>query len=251
MKKSEGEEIWRKYKNLEPGAWSKRLRTYCIPYYYFPITRSLTKKMMRGYDEGSFEELSAELKTHIDFKKYITEDPNSLVKNDNFFMKLNTCSAKDSMNLDMNKKPLPFFNFNQGLKAILTSPTCLSSLEMLSSITKAALVITPFYSFPPTAEWRMFIKDNDVVGISQINYSKPFADMTEDLAKKNAGKMLSVYGEVRSLIQESSYTIDFICLPGMTAIVDLNVFEDSDPLLFSERESLDGRLLYIIKNEEK
>jgi hypothetical protein len=250
MNKGQANEKWNKFCLIEPGSWNKRLRSYSFPYYYMPLTRKLVRLVRKGYNEETFPEICLEIRKHIEFDKWIYNDPDSLVKPDNFMMRLNTGSPKDSMNIDMNGKPLPFFNFEQALKAVMTSAKCQEDLKFLELVNKAAFVFTAFYSFPPSSEWRLFVLDGETVGISQINIKKAFPDMTEEMANNHAAKILSVFDQIKPLIDAKSYSIDFVCMPGMTSMIDINPYNDSDPLLFEDTQKIDGRLLYLIKSEE-
>jgi hypothetical protein len=250
MKKTEGEKLWKESKNLDPANWVERLRSYAIPYYFLPIKRELVKKMLKGYNEATFKDLCKEVKEFIQFDKHINIDPDSLVNPENFFLKVNMTAPKDSMNKDHTGKCLPFFSFEKAFEAVLKSEMCLKELEVTSSISKSGFVIKPVYPVTPDQEWRVYIREGGLWGMSQYYASRTSANMSDEYAHASAQKILAVLSELISYVKEKSFVADFICTPTSTVLVDLNVYGVSDPLLFPDYESMAGRLLYNIQTEE-
>ena len=142
------------------------------------------------------------------------------------FIGLNTCSPDDAPIFQRKK------SHSSGKTAIELLKNSNKVKAALESGNDQTLAIRPYRRMDKTREFRLFIYNNKLSGMSQRNLIRHFRrlDNKRDEYWKRAE---SFYKEISSLIQTENVVIDiYFTSDGNVLIVDMNEWEKCDPLMF-------------------
>ena len=123
----------------------------------------------------------------------------------------------------------------------------------MRGLEQSAIVVRPYIDFHPSEEWRVFIKDKKVVGITQYYFGSFFPQLTEEVVK-------SVDNEIRCFIEDivlknvelDNYVVDMVIGADdrPTVLLEMNPYGLSDPCLFVDYQSFDGSIKWIKSENE-
>ncbi len=228
---------WKIHVGINFLDWNDTLLKHSYPLKPCKIPLSLVEKTLGMADcKGTIEELSNL------YAPIILPALTELNCQESFFIKLITRSPKDFLD-DFEIKSIP-----EAINAIAGSMRCFEDLSLLMQIDMAYLVVRPFISFEEWQEWRVFVKDGKIVGISQYYYMTCYY-FSDEKAKE-------IETEIRDFM-------DNIVIPNMgiptfvadiivkgdyddrgTILLETNPYGLSDPCIFENYDSLDGSFKY-------
>ncbi len=159
-----------------------------------------------------------------------------------FFIKLITRSPKDFL---LCKGSFELKSVRDAVEAISSSMRCFDDLCLLRYIDMGYVFIRPYINIDKSQEWRVFIEDQKIVGISQYYYDENFTFIrhkmvyTEASIRHFVNEIVIPNMKVKSFIAD--VVVDDLYRP---TLLETNPFGLSDPCLFKDYESLDGSFLY-------
>lgn len=223
---------------LEPHCfhkWPQSLLDASYPLRMVPLPKEIIHGMLMAADGDSdgFAKLAA------DFCGIVNPVLDETGWRGRFFAKLCSRSPKDYLDHDGRIRPLE--NSLQLLDAITSSMRCFDDLALLYYLDVAYIVLRPWVDFKPWQEWRAFIKDGKIAGISQYHYNERFEELQ---------------GSLTVHFQKMAHFIDKVVIPGFPLkdfvadiileekpiLLEINPFGMSDPCLFREYEALNGTI---------
>ncbi|MGL4854241.1 MAG: ATP-grasp domain-containing protein, partial [Lentisphaeria bacterium] len=144
-----------------------------------------------------------------------------------------------------------FFKKRRVVHTAISSWNQLTSSEKvkkaLVSQTSNCLVLRPYRRMDSSREFRLFIKDGDLVCASQYNLNKFFPKL--EVRKTEIWDKLKsfFYSQVKPRLKEKNVVIDvYLCSDGQVLIIDFNDFGgETSPLLFRKFENIDKKLCEI------
>lgn len=142
------------------------------------------------------------------------------------FIGLDTCSPDDSAIFKRKKSQ------SSGKGAIELLRNSEKVQKALSDGSTETLAIRPYRRMDKTREFRLFIYNDQLVGMSQRNLIRHFRrlDARRDEFWQKAN---SFYDDVKQLVKPGNVVIDiYFTSDGNVLIVDMNEWESCDPLLF-------------------
>jgi hypothetical protein len=232
---------WKIHKGINFLEWNETLLQHTYPLNACKIPSDLVQKTLDIVDgKGTLEELSNLYAPII--QPALTE----LNCEENFFIKLITRSPKDFL-CDFDSG-FELDSIPAAVNAISGSMRCFEDLCMLKYIDMAYLIVRPFIPFEEWQEWRVFVKDGKITGISQYYYMTNYYFSDE--------KVKEIETEIRNFM--ASVVIPNMSLPTFvadiivkgdyddrdTVILETNPYGLSDPCIFGDYESLDGSFQY-------
>lgn len=163
-----------------------------------------------------------------------------------FFIKLISRSPKDFL-FDENNfgKPKALFTSDEAALAIINSMRCFDDMIYLMNLETSYIVIRPYIPFHPKYEFRVFVKDNKIIAISQYYYESDFkySDWLKNFIE------VEIRGFVNKQLSPNMKINDFVadivvCNEHCnTTLLETNPFGLSDPCLFSY-ENMDGSIRF-------
>lgn len=223
------------WENLRPTTflgWNKTMREHTFPYTIIPLSKEMMSRIMATYDgkkdDSLSDEIVAMLRTH------------GIYADEEIFVKLISRSPKDSVSTDDYGKPLPI-KAHDILTAITGSMRCLEDLVLLLHLAESALVVRPYIEFEAWREWRVFVDEGKIVGISQYYYFDHFPELTEEVVKTHVEKIRKIVEEIAIPNMElPSFVTDVVVMDGWAMLLETNIFGLSDPCLFKNYDNFDG-----------
>lgn len=223
---------------LEPHCfhkWSKELLAVTYPLRMVPFPHDLLVKCLKlangEWQKGLIGDFNALVQPTLD----------DMGISDRYFAKLCSRSPKDF--LSDGPRLMTLNTATELLEALRGSMRCFEDMCHLVHLDVAYIVLRPFVDFEPWQEFRVFVKDGKIAGISQYHYKYPFGILQVEL---------DIYErEIRQFIND--VVIPNFPLPDFVADIIVNVESDpilleinpyglSDPCLFESYEALDGSM---------
>ncbi len=230
-------EWWKIHVGINFLDWNETLLKHTYPIKICKIPVDLIQKTLEIADgKGSIYRLIDEYAPII--KPALIE----LNCEESFFIKLITRSPKDFLD-DFELKSIP-----ESVNAIAGSMRCFEDLCMLRYNNMGYLVVRPFIPFEEWQEWRVFIKDGKIVGITQYYYMTNYYFSNE--------KIKEIETEIRNFINNivtpnmsiPTFVADIIVKGDYddreTILLETNPYGLSDPCMFENYASLDGSFKY-------
>ncbi len=230
-------EWWKIHVGINFLDWNETLLKHSYPLKVCKMPAELVEKTIAMADgKWTIEELS-NLYTPI-----VLPALKELNCEESFFIKLITRSPKDMLD-DFEITTIP-----EAVSAIAGSMRCFEDLCLLKYTDMAYLVVRPFIPFEEWQEWRVFVKDGKITGISQYYYMTNYY-FSDEKAKE-------IETEIRDFM--ATVVIPNMSLPTFvadiivkgdyddrdTVILETNPYGLSDPCIFGDYESLDGSFQY-------
>ncbi len=176
------------------------------------------------------------------------------------FVKLSTRSPKDYMANVVDGRPQPIRTIEGILDALsLSMRTCDDMSEFITADMECRLHITPYiYDMKQDEEWRSFIYEGRLVGITQYYYGVTLGEPAREYAEKAIRLITERVSELKSFAPADSIVMDFwVQREGVKAhLIEINTFGLSDPCLLSHNDMMsvkDGSVLvaYNLMNKIK
>nr|DAE86501.1 MAG TPA: hypothetical protein [Caudoviricetes sp.] len=178
------------------------------------------------------------------------------------FVKLESRSPKDYIQNYPREDYKPLYNAQEIVNALLGSMRTFEDLVFLTKLkSEVILYIRPFVNLYRHCEWRVFVKDKKVIGISQQFYKETFPydkkyikRLEKDILyfmKNICIPNISVPNFVADLyVKEYAYLSNvrkFVYLPN---IIETNPYGLSDPCLFETYDNLESSKELLKYNKE-
>lgn len=215
--------------------WNEALNSHTIPYRVVKIPKKLVAEtfQMENNEKVNYEKI---------VREYTALLAPALVEmgcEGNFFIKTISRSPKDY--LSDGGKPIALTSVYEAIWAITSSMRCLDDGVLLYALDKFYLVVRPYVDFKERDEWRVYVEDGKIVGISQYYYTTPFGYSQEELAATEKSIRDFMRDIVLPNVSIPSYVADIVFNP-KPLLLELNPFGLSDPCLFGSYNSLDGSM---------
>lgn len=158
------------------------------------------------------------------------------------FIKLNSRSPKDYLLNENNfGKPMALDGCDDALDAILSSMRCFDDLCMFKYLDNCHLIVRPYVTFHPMTEFRVFVKEKKIIGISQYYYDNDFGYSKS--YKESAERIIREFIDNIVTPNMLKYTFVADVVVGNSAcdttLIETNPFGLSDPCLFTY-DTMDG-----------
>jgi len=167
-----------------------------------------------------------------------------------FFVKLISRSAKDSMYDDNNYgKPYALKTVEEMIHAFLSSIRIFEDMCLLSYLGDCDLIIRPYINFKPENEFRIFIKNKKIVGISQYYYDNCFNNVIQHSEQYEKIIRDIIVNIAIPNFNLESYVVDVVVDEDLSGakILEANPWGLSDPCLFERYNNFDGGFKYVSK----
>ena len=232
---------WELHKEINFNDWNDTLLKHSFPLYIIKIPKDLfsqTIELLDGHTEETFNKVVKEYELLLGDK----------VSN-SFFAKLITRSPKDFLYDENNfGKPLPLTSVYEMLHAFTSSMRTFDDMCLLRYLDVPQLVIRPYINFHPQDEYRVFINQKKIVGISQYYYSETFpllsdpkiAILDESTIRKFVNEIVIPNFKIDNYIADIVIGTD----GRETVILEANPWGISDPCLFVDYQSFDDSFRY-------
>lgn len=245
------QEWWKNHIGINFLDWNKILIQNTIPFRFIRLNKDLVTRMFNLTSKKDNNRYHTQIKPTIsEFKTLldpILEDPN--YKN-GFFIKLISRSPKDYLTND-DIKPDKLTSAEEAFKALVCSMRCFEDICKLVRIDKCYLVVRPYIDFEPANEFRVFVKDRKIIGITQYYYQQNFN-------YTNFGKW-AIEHTIREFMEEivipnmsyavRDYVADIVFNP-QPLLLECNPYGLSDPCLLNYQDMEEGKYNSLIVNEK-
>lgn len=243
--KSVANEWWRHHLGINFGDWNDTLRANSFEYRICPIPCELIHELITVQDNGG-----KGIESTIDkYKAIILPKLKEMNCEDSFFIKLISRSPKDSLaDPNNNFKIKPLTSIDEAMHAILASMRCFEDMVLLRYLDFASIVVRPYIEFESFQEWRIYIKDKKIIGISQYDYNQEFKELTEETVRRYDAEIRNLINDiVIPNIPLADYIADVIVGDNgrPTIVLETNPYGLSDPCLFKNYNSFDGTIAWI------
>lgn len=254
------------WKNLEPVAFTsypRELYKHCIPYLVWKGTPYQNLKFMESieafHERGGGNLLKA-IETLGNIRNIPTGDnlspPTKIegVIRHPFFVKLISRSPKDYLAEEGSGRPKPMYTAEDIINALVGSMRTMDDIGLLHHIPEHfALVYRPYLNWPDHQEWRVFVKGNRIMAITQYYHHIHFPKLTVDYVNWLKPRIVQfVQDNVIPYIPASDFVADVVDGYGHDIkLLETNPYGLSDPCLFRSYESIDGRSNAVMRFRNK
>lgn len=241
---------WKNLDGVKYWDWGDDLFKYTFPFYTFKLDKGLVKLMLEGDKKAQ-----KELIDKIDNCLSLSFEWDTEFYRNGVFVKLDSRSPKDYIQ-DFSKSELKSLRTGREIVDALTGS--LRTFEDLSFLVRLEnpfiyLHVKPFEELNRKEEWRVFVKDRKVVGISQQFYEENFnySERYLNTVKNNLEKFIKT--KVIPNIAVPNFVVDTVVflharyLTGdkskekhKIVIIETNPYYLSDPCLFESYEELEN-----------
>lgn len=238
-------EWWARQADVSFHAWNDVLKKHSLDMRIVPLPVSLIHSTLELSDGGREQKLPAVI---LSFAELIRQPLIKMDCSDYFFCKLISRSPKDWLADDNDYgKPRPLHNVNELIDSLCCSMRTFDDMVLLRYLPDvAALVLRPYVEFSASDEWRVFVLDGKIVGITQYYYATRFPDLTPE-------KVIAVESRIRSFQDEivspnmntKTFVVDYLTDGDEIKILETNPYGLSDPCLFESYENLDGTIRWV------
>ena len=241
---------WKNLDGVKYWDWGDDLFKYTFPFYTFKLDKGLVKLMLEGDKKAQ-----KELIDKIDNCLSLSFEWDTEFYRNGVFVKLDSRSPKDYIQ-DFPKSELKSLRTGREIVDALTGS--LRTFEDLALLVRLEepiinLHVKPFEELNRKEEWRVFVKDRKVIGISQQFYEENFnySERYLDTVKNNLQKFIET--KVIPNIVVPNFVVDTVVflhsryLTGdksgekhKIVIIETNPYYLSDPCLFESYEELEN-----------
>ncbi len=240
---------WKHHIGINFGDWNDTLRYNTFEYKIIPMSKDLIEMMIQVWNgkEGVIESL------YQAFDKLISPSLKEMNCENCFFIKTISRSPKDIMADENNHgKPSETRTTQEALRSIINSMRCIEDITLLQYLPQAAFVVRPYIQFKPHEEWRVYIKDKKIVGISQYYYYSDFPELTKETVIIADEKIRSIINDiVIPNISISDFIADVIVgnENRKTVVLEANPYGLSDPCLFQNYDKFNGKTIWLVNDQ--
>lgn len=242
---------WEHHKQINFGDWNQSLKDNTFEFRLCTLPKELVEKVI-GLMDGKKEFYPSVVK---EYGELITPLLKELNCENKFFIKLITRSPKDSLaDLDNYTKPKALASIEESLGAMFNSMRVFEDLCLLRYINKVTIVVRPYVDFEAYEEFRVYIEERKIVGISQYYYQGEFKELTPEYI---TNVKMTIEQMVTDIALPSITLNDFVIDVVMgndkrkTVFLEANPYGLSDPCLFNNYKAFEqshGCLRYM-KND--
>lgn len=176
-------------------------------------------------------------------KKFI-KDLYTIMSGRQWFIKSNNRSPKDFTD----PKPPITSSAEEVVHMMASSMRMWDDMIGMSGIQKPVyLVLRPVVDIPKRHEFRCFVKDRRLIGISQYFYQEFFEGL-EDERDSLRERIEAFHGRVNDAFPENDYVFDvFILKDGSVCLIEVNPYGLSDPCLFESYPRLESEGGFLVR----
>jgi hypothetical protein len=236
---------WRHHEGINFADWNDILRENTFPFKIIPLPKRLINDHIQAMD-GKPEKMKDVIKGYA---KLLRQPLKQLDCKHHFFIKLISRSPKDTLADENNHgKPKPLMSVKDAVIAMSNSMRFFEDIVLLKYLPTASIVVRPYINFDPSKEWRVYIQDKRIIGISQYYYQSVFPAFDETLvgAIKDEIKEF-IYSIVVPNMELSDYVADIVTgydVLRKTTVLEINPYWMSDPCLFKSYNSFDRTIVW-------
>lgn len=223
---------------LEPHCfhkWNDALMAVTYPVIMVTVSPRMVMDLLKSAEKSD----PASLKIQSDMAAMIDAALDGTGLENRFFAKLCSRSPKDY--LSDGGKPRPLVDGADCVDALLSSMRCFEDMFDLRHIDGAYIVLRPYVDFEPWQEWRVFVKDGQIAGISQYYYLENFPELQGDFSPIGRDITSFMEGTVITNFPLKDFVADVI-MEEKPVLLEINPFGLSDPCLFRDYSALDGSM---------
>lgn len=228
---------WGVLKWVSFAAWNKDLQLASLPFAYVKVGNGILEMFYHLHDgKCTFEELTRACTPAFNDGIKMCGTP--------FFIKTLTRSPKDAI-ADFNNhgKPKPLHTVKDAVNALADSERFLDDVCLLMHLNDFVyFVFRPFVEFAARDEWRVFVEDGKVTGISQYYYGSNFDYTLTEISNTDATLKDFMNDIVTPNMQIKSFVSDVAFINGKPVLIETNPWGMSDPCLFKSYDKLDGSI---------
>lgn len=222
------EDWWKIHAKINFLEWNNVLKENSYPLYSFKISPDLIKNAL---EHNGTQEITSVFEREIEASGYAGS----------FFLKLITRSPKDYLD----GESFELKNAREAVDAVFGSLRCFDDLCQLYLLDKCIFILRPFMQIPKEREFRIFVEDGRIKGISQYHYLEKFYWIGENA--------INIENRIRNFIEEicipnvglSSFVADVVLKDEREVLLELNAYGLSDPCLFEKYDNLKNKFLWI------
>lgn len=232
---------WADNKHIDMRSWNTILKDNSFPFYTFDIPQHIMDSIVE-YEEPK-NRVGAYKLTDDYFAPILKE----IGLYDRYFMKLCTRSPKDALYDESNYgKPSALSGTSGIVDTTRSSMRTFDDMCLLRYIPEYAyIVFRPYIDFHPSTEWRVFIYNGSIFGISQYYYEATFDNYTDDHIHRVRNLIRDFHHKVMlHNMPLESYIFDVVCDGKNVTLLEVNPWGTSDPCLFRDYKSWDGSIKY-------
>lgn len=232
---------WKVVKPTYIENWNKELLKYSLKTEIIPISLnevdcilSIEAGKYRGFNRNNI---------HDDFKPLLSKIEQALVKfPEGAFFRMGSRSPKDMFVGGKQQKAITdAFNV---LELMLSSMRLFEDLSLADRLQyEPSIILREWMDIEKWTEFRCFIKDGEIVAISQYFYHEEFPQIKENL-KNIEGKVIDLYNNIKEYLPR--YTVmDVVFKNQETILLEINPYNTegkqyTDPCLFHWNEIEQG-----------
>lgn len=224
----DAQDWWKIHEKLNFLEWNDVLKENSYPFYSFQINPDLIKNAL---EHNETAEISRIFEREIEASGYAGS----------FFLKLITRSPKDYLD----GESFELKNAQEAIDAVFGSLRCFDDLCMLYLLDRCVFILRPFVEIPKEREFRVFVEDGKINGISQYHYLENFSWIGENATE--------IEKRIRKFTKEicipnvelDSFVADVVLGDEREILLELNAYGLSDPCLFEKYDNLKDKFLWV------
>lgn len=190
-------------------------------------------------EKSTFAEKLAE------FDRLISPTLDSIASSTGFFAKLTSRSPKDyTADFKNFTKPKAIYTPMQILDSLMNSERTFEDLCRFKHLGECNLFIRTYQEFEAKHEWRVFVKDGKINGISQYYYGNDFGYSEELMLILESDIRTFINDKVTPEMRTKTYVVDVIADGNTVTLLETNPYGLSDPCLFGSYANLRDEMLW-------
>lgn len=209
--------------------WNEELLSHSYPIEFFAISNQEIRALVsENPKDENLISLQQRLTKFLEFKQY-----------QDVFVKLISRSPKDFLiNKDGSVKSLQ--TSDEIINSLMSSMRCFEdSCHLLRLNLNHAITIRPYVKINPENEWRCYVKNDKLIGISQYHYNNDYHYKEEHLNLIKNSIELFVEKICIANIIVSNFIVDLVVSESGIKILETNPYGLSDPCLYKSYQNLE------------
>lgn len=242
---------WSNLEKVSVTAYDHILKSVSFPFEVCVLSNELITRILSLSEHHTESDI---LWCEHELERIIGPALSKLKCEDRFFCELISRSPKDYLvDNEDSTIPKPLTSVRECLKALGNSMRTFEDLVCLKFLPEvASLVIEPYIDIDPKWEFRAFIQNKQLVGVSQYYYNRDFSnnnDIKDCASTMNHMLPGFLYDYVIDHIDEGSFIADVVFVEkdgcGILYLIETNPWGLSDPCLFKSYNGFDNTIKYI------
>ncbi len=224
---------WKHHEHINMMEWNDKVKESSFEFKIIDIPLHIINLMLK--DNTNTKELNT-------INNYFIESLKGYKHIDSFFAKLITRSPKDY--LDGGYK---LSSVKEMTNALCSSMRTFEDMCVLRRIPeKAKLVVRPFINIPKEKEFRVFIKDYKINGITQYHWDRKSEWINENSYFIEKSIRVFVESNIIPNIKKSDFVLDlFFNNSDYPKLIEINPYGLSDPCMFFDYNSLNNSFKFV------